>query len=175
MNITSSINRPLLILTVLLISSGCYTVLNHPAVETSTYDYDYASCYDCHTHAFFSPSYARMPYPGLWNDYYHDPWWHSEILITGEDGVTFRRSVIPGRDFRSRDSQNVGSQRNYDPGTPVNVSPGTPRSIGKKEQKVEVRKRRTTRSRSDDRNRSRDRSSRKRTSGKKKKKERDRD
>jgi hypothetical protein len=174
MKLSSSINRPLLILTVLLVSSGCYTVLNHPAVETSSYDYDYASCYDCHSGAFFDYSYARVPYPGMWDIYYMEPWWNNEILITGEGTGGFRRTVIPGRDFRTRENSDVGRGVQIRRKRELETSPRTPSSLRKSDRKSDARRKaRSARSRSD----SGDRDSRKRrsSSGKKRKSGRDRD
>ncbi|MFO7914880.1 MAG: hypothetical protein R6U43_04220 [Candidatus Krumholzibacteriales bacterium] len=175
MNINSSINRPFLILAILLISSGCYTVLNHPAVETSSYDYEYSSCYDCHTGAFFHHSYGRAPYPGIWGAYYYEPWWHSEILIMEENGGAFTRSVIPGRDFRTRGSGEAGARSDIRSRELPDVSPVAPSSLKKSDHKVrKVRKARDTRSRSE----ARDSSSsdkRRSSSGKKKRSSRDRD
>ena len=175
MNINSSINRPFLILAILLISSGCYTVLNHPAIETSDYDYEYASCYDCHTSAFFPASYGRAPYPGIWGPYYYEPWWHSEILILEEDSGAFTRSVIPGRDFRTRGSGEVGSRGDIRTRELPDVSPVAPSNLKKTDQKVrKVRKARDTRSRSDDRGSS-DSDKRRSSSGKKKRSSKGRD
>lgn len=174
MKINSSINRPFLILAILLISSGCYTVLNHPAVETSSYDYEYASCNDCHTSAFFPSSYGRMPYPGIWGPYYRDPWWHSEILILEENGSAFTRSVIPGRDFRTRGSGEPGYRGDVRVRELPDVSPVSPSEMKKSDKKVKVRKARETRSRSDDRSSS-DSDRRRSSSGKKKRSSKGRD
>jgi len=176
MNIRSIISRPLLILAILLVSSGCYTVLNHPAVETSSHEQEYASCYDCHSQAFFHDYRYRVVYPGIWDRYYIDPWWNNEILIYGEGGGAFRRSVISGRDFRTRESGEPGTIRAQGRRERIGTAPGVPGST-KVDKKTNVRRRDsgTTRSRSDKRKSSQN-DRRRSSSGKKKtRKDKDRD
>lgn len=74
----------LLAVSLLLLTAGCYTVLQHPtgssvAHESSTY----RSCADCHADAaYYHPyshpyySYGRSQYG--WRDYYGSPWWNND-------------------------------------------------------------------------------------------------
>ncbi len=70
---------------VLLVLSGCYTVLRHPAgstiVDDSTYDSSMyygggGPCAGCHAAAeYYHPSYRYGASHYRWNNYYGDPWW----------------------------------------------------------------------------------------------------
>ncbi len=78
-----------LAISILLATTGCYTVLRHPAgsgiVDESTYDssiyYSGAggSCARCHACAeYYQPFYRYGVSHYRWNDYYGLPWWHHD-------------------------------------------------------------------------------------------------
>ena len=74
----------LLAVSLLLLSAGCYTVLQHPTgssvVQEGSY---YRSCADCHADAAYYHPYGR-PHSRYgrshyrWNDYYGSPWWYND-------------------------------------------------------------------------------------------------
>jgi hypothetical protein len=99
----TSLTPALLILATFMILSGCYTILNHPPIETTYEAEEYTSCYDCHDSAVYSGYYSPMAYPHMWSEYYAVPWWHNDIHIyDGDpDGVP-TRSVISDRIIRMR-------------------------------------------------------------------------
>lgn len=93
-----------LVLSLFLFSSGCYTILKHPEIETDSYQAeDFTSCYDCHTESFYAGYHTPLPYPDMWGEYYMVPWWYNEIYIheTGADNIPVR-SVIGERVIRMR-------------------------------------------------------------------------
>jgi uncharacterized protein YceK len=74
----------LLAVSVLLLTTGCYTVLRHPTgseiVQEGQY---YRSCADCHADAaYYHPyghryyNYGRSHYG--WSGYYGYPWWYND-------------------------------------------------------------------------------------------------
>jgi len=74
-------------ITMLLVTTGCYTVLRHPAgsgaLDGSTYDGSMhysgvdGSCAGCHAHSdYYHPSYRYGASHYRWNDYYGAPWWY---------------------------------------------------------------------------------------------------
>jgi hypothetical protein len=74
----------LLAVALLMMTSGCYTVLRHPTgshiVQEGSY---YRSCADCHADAaFYHPyghpyyRYGRSHYS--WGGYYGSPWWYND-------------------------------------------------------------------------------------------------
>ena len=72
----------LLAVLLLLLSAGCYTVLQHPTGSSiASEDTYYRSCADCHAdaayyHPFGHPyyTYGRSHY--RWGSYYGSPWWY---------------------------------------------------------------------------------------------------
>ncbi len=75
-----------LAISVLLVSSGCYTVIRHPAgsdiIDESVYDGSMyqgvpgGSCAGCHAGAqYYHPSYQYGASHYGWGNYYGDPWW----------------------------------------------------------------------------------------------------
>lgn len=108
---SSSLAPALSILALLLALSGCYTILNHPPIETSYEAQEYTSCYDCHDVSMYSGYYSPMAYPDLWSDYYAVPWWHNDIYIYDSDSYDVpTRSIITDRVIRTRDDDIDGSR-----------------------------------------------------------------
>ncbi len=77
-------SRPFLVIALLLpliaLAAGCYTVLEHPAGPEVVDDSGQRDCYDCHQDAaahHFDPFYsgAFQYYPDRWYPYYGRPWW----------------------------------------------------------------------------------------------------
>lgn len=74
-----------------LLAAGCYTVLVHPAVETTGQDESPRTCSDCHSSADYY--YWHFPYQynwysryPSWSHYYHDPWWWDNYWYWKDDG-----------------------------------------------------------------------------------------
>ncbi len=102
-------NLVLVVLCLFLFSSGCYTILKHPEIETDAYQAEeFTSCYDCHTESFYAGYHTPMPYPDMWEEYYIVPWWYNEIYIheTAVDDVPVR-SVIGERVIRMRNDDTI--------------------------------------------------------------------
>ncbi|HMA76807.1 MAG TPA: hypothetical protein VKO43_05840 [Candidatus Krumholzibacteriaceae bacterium] len=107
-------------LALILFTSGCYTILNHPRVETEPQnDYEYYSCSDCHgQNAYFGHYYPPLAYPGMWHDYYIQPWWYGEIDNTGEQDIPVR-SIIGDREIRIQDNDFITNPGNIRGGSPT--------------------------------------------------------
>lgn len=71
----------LVALFLLLLNTGCYTVLRHPTgsnvVQEDTY---YRSCADCHADAAYYHPYSQPYYSSHygWGSYYGSPWWYDD-------------------------------------------------------------------------------------------------
>ena len=68
----------------LVLSAGCYTVLQHPTgssvVQEGSY---YRSCADCHAdaayyHPYSHPYYSYGRSHSRWGSYYGSPWWYND-------------------------------------------------------------------------------------------------
>ena len=68
----------------LLLNTGCYTVLQHPTgssvVQEGSY---YRTCADCHAdadyyHPYGHPYYSYGRSHRRWNSYYGSPWWYDD-------------------------------------------------------------------------------------------------
>jgi hypothetical protein len=102
---SSSSQRLLLlsILTSLLVTSGCYTLLKHPSPEGPQVA-DYSRCSECHHNYYMSTSYNPY-YSGPWWDYYSIPWWYNDLLVVTEEGHEIpMREVLSTRNAERRKS-----------------------------------------------------------------------
>ena len=100
-------------LALILFTSGCYTILNHPRVETEPQkDYEYYSCSDCHgQNAYFGYYHTPLAYPRMWHDYYIQPWWYGEIHNTEEQDIP-TRSIIGDREIEFKDNDFIKNPAN---------------------------------------------------------------
>ncbi|MDZ7860070.1 MAG: hypothetical protein U5O15_05305 [Candidatus Krumholzibacteriota bacterium] len=100
-------------LALILFTSGCYTILNHPRVETeSQEDYQYNSCSDCHgQNAYFGYYHTPLAYPRMWHDYYVQPWWYSEIDNSEGQNIP-TRSIIGDREIKFNDNDFITNPAN---------------------------------------------------------------
>jgi hypothetical protein len=100
----------------ILLTSGCYTILNHPRVESEPSEpNEYYSCSECHNYHDYTIYYTPVAYPDMWNNYYIEPWWYHEISDTEEQDIP-TRSVIGNRNVIIRsdhlDSNTINLDRN---------------------------------------------------------------
>ena len=74
-----------------LLFAGCYTILVHPTVDTTSgYHQTARHCSDCHASAdfyywhypYYYNSYGRRSY---WRSYYYDPWWWDDYWYWRDD------------------------------------------------------------------------------------------
>ena len=74
----------LLAVFLLLLTAGCYTVLQHPTgSHVATDGAYYRSCADCHADAAYYHPYSHQHYrygrsQYGWGDYYGSPWWYND-------------------------------------------------------------------------------------------------
>ncbi len=106
-------------LALILLTSGCYTILNHPRVESEPSKSDeYYSCSDCHDHHTYTGYYTPVAYPGMWNNYYIEPWWYNELSEQGEQNIP-TRSIIGDRDVIIRNDRLNSNTINIDFGPSI--------------------------------------------------------
>jgi len=74
----------LLAVSLLLLTTGCYTVMRHPTGDTVAHEgSQYRSCADCHADAAYYHPYSH-PYNTYgysqygWSGYYGSPWWYND-------------------------------------------------------------------------------------------------
>ncbi len=112
-----------LVFIILILSSGCYTVLKHPKIvsDESSQDYrqqvyytdDCSSCHNKRSSAlrnWFASEYPQPDYinnQSRWNFYYHSPWWHRDI---------FSKSRLINKKTESNNPLPTTSSRNRFPG-----------------------------------------------------------
>jgi len=83
----------------IILTSGCYTILNHPSVESEPPETNsYYSCSDCHNHHVYTDYHTPVVYPGMWDNYYIEPWWYHEISDPEKQNIP-TRSIIGNRDI----------------------------------------------------------------------------
>ncbi|MFH1690147.1 MAG: hypothetical protein ABIE42_07905 [Candidatus Eisenbacteria bacterium] len=74
----------LLVVSLLLLNTGCYTVLQHPTGSSVAHEGSaYRSCADCHAdaayyHPYSHPYYSYGRSHNRWGSYYGSPWWHND-------------------------------------------------------------------------------------------------
>ena len=110
-------------LALILLTSGCYTILNHPRIESEPSRSDeYYSCSDCHDHHAYTGYYTPVAYPGMWHDYYIEPWWYNELSDPGKQNIP-TRSIIGDRDILINDKEVIIGRDLLD-SNPVNIDFG---------------------------------------------------
>lgn len=108
-----------LALLIILIASGCYTILSHPGEEDGFAASDRNSnCLSCHPNYHDDYGYSHYYYPGYWTDvprwghYYAVPWWW-DYYWYADDDYYYEDDVYP----RSSDGEKAvrpGSRYNSD-------------------------------------------------------------
>ncbi len=83
---------PILLLLMILIFSGCYTLLSHPGEEEGFVEENHGTdCLSCHPDYHDDYGYSHYYYPEYWSDndrwghYYAVPWWWDYYWYNDDD------------------------------------------------------------------------------------------
>ncbi|MCD6380393.1 hypothetical protein J7M07_08125 [bacterium] len=121
----------------ILLTSGCYTILNHPRVESEPYETnEYYSCSECHNYNDYANYYTPVAYPDMWSNYYIQPWWYHEISDMEEQDIP-TRSIIGNRNLIIRSDHLNSNTINVDRNTSI-IREGTESDANKNEKTIKV-------------------------------------
>lgn len=137
---SNNITSVVITVCILLMLSGCYTLLKHPPAADAPDEGDFGRCTDCHS-GYYHPGPHELYYPDPWWDYYALPWWYDNIVVITDDGEVPAKRSIWRRELDSR-GERLGTKltRPDIPGTGTNRMESEETGSEETEEKVKSRK-----------------------------------